>query len=117
MKIQAILTTFRHSRRLTLQIQLKHDSIQFFRDARPGAKCATNDDMARKTVTQMSKGLGAIEMVSVVFRSVDRGVVEWIHTAERNWVPKAEKYSVVVDRSAKGKEMEAKRRKQPFHLG
>jgi hypothetical protein len=53
MKIQAIPNTFRHLRRLTRQIQLKHDSTQFVPDAQPGAECAINDDMARKTVMQM----------------------------------------------------------------
>jgi hypothetical protein len=113
-KIQAALATLQHLRQLTLQIQLKHDTTEFVPDARPGADCAINDEMARKRVLQLYNGLGSIETLRVVFRAVEPGEVEWTYTVERKWVPQEEGFGLVVERVIKGEEQEARRRREPF---
>ncbi|KAH7411658.1 hypothetical protein DE146DRAFT_627711 [Phaeosphaeria sp. MPI-PUGE-AT-0046c] len=67
-------------RRLTLRIALRYDSVEFVPDARPGADCAINDDMARQRALHLWNSLRAIEKLSVVFRAeVVTGEVEVQH--------------------------------------
>jgi hypothetical protein len=113
-KIQATLTSLRHLRRLTFRIQLKYDTTEFVPDARPGADCVINDDMARKRVLQLYNELDAIETLSVVFRAVEPGELEWTYTVETTWVPTEGRYGIVVERMVKGEEQEARRRRERF---
>lgn len=84
-EIQRTLCSFNYLRRLTLRVQLMRDSFQFVPVAAPGAPSAVHDEFARKTVLELIEGFGksaAIEVLVVVFRSIDPGSIVWTYTVQ-----------------------------------
>jgi hypothetical protein len=74
--------------------------------------------MARKRTLQLYNGLFAMKTLSVVFRAVKSGVIEWRYRVERIWIGEEKRHSDVVERSVEGEEWEAKRRTvRSFQVG
>jgi hypothetical protein len=116
-KVQRTLCSFKELRQLTLRVQLKYDSYQFVPDTRPEARSAINDEFAKKTALALFEGFGnnaAMELLKLVFRSKEPGMVVWTYTVRRRWMANEMKYGIVVHRTVEGEDAEERRRSEPF---